>query len=76
MVHEVKLVYQASDQPIGDVIEIYTERQHRIRYPDPAIKVNDTVKIDLSTGKITDFIKFDTGVICMVTGGRNMVSCL
>jgi small subunit ribosomal protein S4e len=43
-----------------------------IRYPDPSIKVNDTVKIDLSTGKITDFIKFDTGVIAMATGGRNM----
>jgi small subunit ribosomal protein S4e len=38
-----------------------------IRYPDPSIKVND-----LSTGKITDFIKFDTGVIAMATGGRNM----
>ena len=49
-----------------------TERIHRIRYPDPTIKVNDTVKIDLATGKITDFIKFDTGVIAMVTGGRNM----
>jgi hypothetical protein len=44
----------------------------RIRYPDPAIRVNDTVKIELSTGKITDFIKFDTGAIAMVTGGRNM----
>ena len=43
-----------------------------IRYPDPAIKVNDTVKIDLSNGKISDFIRFDTGVIAMVTGGRNM----
>jgi small subunit ribosomal protein S4e len=45
---------------------------NRIRYPDPAIKVNDTVKLDLTTGKITDFIRFDTGVIAMVTGGRNM----
>jgi small subunit ribosomal protein S4e len=44
----------------------------RIRYPDPAIKVNDTVKIDLATGKITDFIRFDTGAIAMATGGRNM----
>lgn len=44
----------------------------RIRYPDPAIKVNDTVKIDLSTGKITEFIHFDTAVIAMATGGRNM----
>jgi ribosomal protein S4E len=53
--------------------ESNTEWMYRIRYPDPAIKVNDTVKIDLATGKITDFIKFDTGVIAMVTGGRNMV---
>ena len=44
----------------------------RIRYPDPAIKVNDTVKIDLATGKIVDFIRFDTAVIAMATGGRNM----
>ena len=44
----------------------------RIRFPDPLIRVNDTVKIDLATGKITDSIKFDTGVIAMVTGGRNM----
>ena len=42
------------------------------RYPDPAIKVNDTVKIDLETGKITEYIRFDTGCIAMVTGGRNM----
>lgn len=66
---------------------------YRIRYPDPAIKVNDTVKINLATGehipvymddivnktnrifnlgKIDDFIRFDTGVIAMATGGRNM----
>lgn len=43
-----------------------------IRYPDPSIRVNDTVKIDIATGKITDFVKFDTGVIAMATGGRNM----
>ncbi len=46
--------------------------KYRIRYPDPVIKVNDTVKIDIATGKITDFIKFDTGTIAMVIGGRNM----
>ena len=34
--------------------------------------MNDTVKIDLATGKISDFIEFDTGVIAMVTGGRNV----
>lgn len=45
---------------------------YSIRYPDPAIKVNDTVKVELATGKISDFVHFDTGVVCMVTGGRNM----
>jgi small subunit ribosomal protein S4e len=47
-------------------------RSNRIRFPDPLIRVNDTVKIDLNTGKITEFIKFDTGAMAMVTGGRNM----
>jgi small subunit ribosomal protein S4e len=44
---------------------------HTIQYPDPLIKVNDTIQIDLETGKITDF-KFDTGNLCMVTGGANL----
>jgi len=43
-----------------------------IRYPDPLIKANDSVKVDIETGKTTDFIKFDVGQLVMVTGGRNM----
>jgi len=43
-----------------------------IRYPDPLIKPNDTVRIDLDTGKITDFAKFEIGNLCMITGGRNL----
>ncbi|EOQ99440.1 hypothetical protein E3P92_02628 [Wallemia ichthyophaga] len=42
-----------------------------IRYPDPLIKVNDTVKFDLINNKIVDFVKFDTGHVAMATGGRN-----
>ncbi|EMS68941.1 40S ribosomal protein S4 [Triticum urartu] len=42
-----------------------------IRYPDPAIKPNDTIKIELDTNKIVDFIKFEVGNFVMVTGGRN-----
>ncbi|KAJ8439945.1 hypothetical protein Cgig2_004011 [Carnegiea gigantea] len=42
-----------------------------IRYPDPLIKANDTVKLDLEENKIVDFIKFDVGNVVMVTGGRN-----
>uniref|UniRef100_A0A8C5KC33 Small ribosomal subunit protein eS4 n=1 Tax=Jaculus jaculus TaxID=51337 RepID=A0A8C5KC33_JACJA len=36
------------------------------------IVVNDTIQIDLETGKITEFIKFDTGNLCMVTGDANL----
>ena len=43
-----------------------------IRYPDPSVALNDTVKIEIATGKITDFIKFDIGNVAMVTGGRNL----
>ncbi|KAF7559497.1 hypothetical protein G7046_g4671 [Stylonectria norvegica] len=56
----------------GGIPFLVTHDARTIRYPDPSIKVNDTVKIDLATGKITDFIKFDTGAVAMVTGGRNM----
>jgi small subunit ribosomal protein S4e len=42
-----------------------------LRYPDPLIQVNDTVKFDIATGKIVDFLKFEVGQMCMITGGRN-----
>nr|XP_055050529.1 40S ribosomal protein S4, X isoform-like [Misgurnus anguillicaudatus] len=51
---------------------LVTHDARTIRYPDPMIKVNDTVRIDLETGKVTDFIKFETGNMCMVTGGANL----
>ncbi|KAI5301116.1 40S ribosomal protein S4, partial [Ascosphaera atra] len=56
----------------GGIPFLVTHDARTIRYPDPDIKVNDTVKIDVATGKVQTFIKFDTGAICMVTGGRNM----
>merc|ERR1712147_123913 len=56
----------------GGIPFLVTHDARTIRYPDPSIRVNDTVKVDLSTGKIVDFIRFDTGVIAMATGGRNM----
>merc|ERR1711876_159375 len=37
---------------------LYTTDGRTIRYPDPIIKVQDT-------------IKFDSGNLCMITGGRN-----
>lgn len=50
---------------------IVTHDGRTIRYPDPLIKVNDTVKVDLATGKATDIIKFAAGATVTVTKGRN-----
>ena len=35
-------------------------------------QVNDTVLLDIETGKIKDFIKFEVGSMAMVTGGKNV----
>ncbi|KAF0515524.1 40S ribosomal protein S4 [Gigaspora margarita] len=51
---------------------LVTHDGRTIRYPDPIIKVNDTVRLDLETGKIIEHIKFEVGNIAMITGGRNM----
>jgi len=50
---------------------IVTHDGRTIRYPDPVISANDTVKINISTGTITDHVKFEIGNIAMVTGGFN-----
>jgi small subunit ribosomal protein S4e len=51
---------------------LVTHDGRTIRYPDPLIKVNDSVKIDVATGKINDMLKFDVGNLVMVVGGRNL----
>lgn len=51
---------------------IVTHDGRTIRYPDPNIKIHDTVRFDLDTNKILDFLKFETGNLCMITGGRNL----
>jgi ribosomal protein S4E len=50
---------------------VATHDGRTIRYPDPAVKKGDSVKIDLTTGKIVDFIKLDVGNTVMSTNGRN-----
>jgi len=61
-------------QQVGDrgVPFISTHDSRTFRYPDPAIKVNDTVKLDLETGKIVDTVKFDVGNLVTIIGGRNL----
>jgi len=43
-----------------------------IRYPDPDIKPNDTVRLDTESGKILDYVKFEPGNVVMVSGGNNI----
>lgn len=50
---------------------LVTHDGRTIRYPDPAIKVHDSVKFDVEKGKIVDFIPFEAGALVMCTGGRN-----
>ena len=54
------------------ILHLVTHDARTIHYPDPLIKVNDSIQIDLETVNSTDFIKFDTGNLCMVTGGANL----
>jgi small subunit ribosomal protein S4e len=42
-----------------------------IRYPDPDVKVNDTIKVSIDTGKMSDILKFDVGALVMLTRGHN-----
>jgi len=56
----------------GGIPFVGTHDARTIRYPDPLIQVNDSVKVDIETGKIVDFIKFDIGNLVMVTGGHNL----
>merc|ERR1719334_1980447 len=51
---------------------LVTHDARTIRYPDPDIKVHDTCVVDIATGKITSHIKFDSGMLCMITGGHNL----
>eukprot|EP01083_Nonionella_stella_P096751 272049_1 len=39
-----------------------------LRMPNPNLKVNDTCVVDLETNKMTEFIRFKPGAMCMVTG--------
>mmetsp|Transcript_25400 Transcript_25400/g.37403 ORF Transcript_25400/g.37403 Transcript_25400/m.37403 type:complete len:262 (+) Transcript_25400:104-889(+) len=42
-----------------------------IRYPDPILKVNDSVKVDIATGKMTSILKFEIGAMVMITKGHS-----
>mmetsp|Transcript_129108 Transcript_129108/g.401631 ORF Transcript_129108/g.401631 Transcript_129108/m.401631 type:complete len:259 (+) Transcript_129108:84-860(+) len=43
-----------------------------LRYPDPDVKVNDTVRVDIASGKMIDHVKFETGNTVMISSGNNI----
>jgi len=51
---------------------LVTHDGRTLRYPDPHVRVNDTIRIDLETMKIEDYVKFDSGNLVMITGGHNL----
>lgn len=51
---------------------IATHDGRTIRFADPAIKVNDTVKVDLATGKVIGHFKFEVGNVVMCIRGHNI----
>jgi len=56
----------------GDVPVLFTNDARTIRYPHPDIKIHDTVKLDIETGKITERIPFEIGNLAMAIGGHNL----
>jgi len=50
----------------------YTHDGRTIKYPDPAVKTNDTIRLNLETGTIDGFAKFEAGNIAMVNSGNNV----
>lgn len=55
----------------NNVPYIVTHDGRTIRYPHPHISPSDTIKLNLETGEIDDFVKFEQGNVAMITGGRN-----
>jgi len=56
----------------GAIPYIVTHDGRTIRFADPAINVNDTVKVDIASGKVIGHLKFDVGQLAMITRGANI----
>jgi small subunit ribosomal protein S4e len=54
------------------VSAVVTHDGRTIRYADPEIASNDTVRVDIATGKILGICKFEHGNVCMISGGNNI----
>jgi small subunit ribosomal protein S4e len=51
---------------------LVTHDGRTLRYPNPDVKVGDSIELDIESTKITNWVKFETGNICHVIGGKNV----
>jgi small subunit ribosomal protein S4e len=54
------------------IANLVTHDGRTIRYVDPAIRLNDSLKFNLATGEVEGFYKFKKGQVAMVTSGGNV----
>eukprot|EP01055_Gregarina_sp_Pseudo9_P002080 Gregarina_sp_Pseudo_9__2079@NODE_2445_length_992_cov_519_565582_g2248_i0_p1_GENE_NODE_2445_length_992_cov_519_565582_g2248_i0NODE_2445_length_992_cov_519_565582_g2248_i0_p1_ORF_typecomplete_len260_score70_90Ribosomal_S4e/PF00900_20/2_1e03Ribosomal_S4e/PF00900_20/4_7e31Ribosomal_S4e/PF00900_20/1_3e0340S_S4_C/PF16121_5/9240S_S4_C/PF16121_5/2_5e16RS4NT/PF08071_12/3_9e16S4/PF01479_25/0_006_NODE_2445_length_992_cov_519_565582_g2248_i0104883 len=50
----------------------YLHDGRTVRYCHPDVKVNDTLKVDLATGKPLEHLKFEVNALAMITAGRSI----
>jgi len=51
---------------------VVTHDGRTVRYPNPDIKANDTIKLNLTTGEIDGFLKLEVGKMVSVIGGNSI----
>ena len=51
---------------------IVTHDGRTMRYPHPDLQINDTIKLELSTGKVLEQAKLEVGNVAYLTGGNNI----
>ena len=54
------------------VPQLVTHDGRTLRYVDPSIRMNDTVKLNIKTGQVETVVKFQEGNVAMVTAGGNV----
>jgi len=51
---------------------VVTHDGRTIRFADPSFRVNDTIKLDIKTGRPVGHLKFEVGQLAMITRGANI----
>lgn len=51
---------------------VVTHDGRTVRFPNPEVKTHDTIRLNIASGEIEDFAKFEHGNVCMIIGGNNI----